>query len=50
MHLIYLCLGDNAKYLGLIDEVDHMDSYIKKKWGKEDKEVKITRIKADGLL
>ena len=27
-----------------------MDSYIKRKWGKEDKEVKVTRIKADGLL
>merc|ERR1711973_540674 len=39
--------GDKAKELGLIDGIDHMDSYIKRKWGKE---VKVTRIKADGLL
>jgi len=42
--------GDKAKELGLIDGIDHMDSFIKRKWGKEGKEVKVTRIRADGLL
>merc|ERR1719312_894366 len=34
--------GDKAKELGLIDGIDHMDSFIKRKWGKEGKEVKVT--------
>jgi len=38
--------------LGLVDGIDHMDSYIARKWGKEGKDVRVYRIKnrQEGLL
>ena len=44
--------ADSALKLGLIDGIDHLESYIEKRWGKEGKEVRVVRLRSKqaGLL